>query len=285
MITELKKVVDEREIYDYMEKLSFPYHYEVDYDIWKKSYLHDVDGEGRALFSDLTTLGAYADSKLVGFVQYGKTAFGFDDEGEVSDSVSCPVIRNFYYDETPKEIGIELLQAARKSLAGISGPVYAFFHYFGMSCYARHGKLYEAFGYIHDLLTQRGFAVEHENVFYSSVIDSVESSSIDIHWHNATPGGQQYCDFIMGKEIVGGCEIHFLEQADLAYLRWIFINENLCGKGIGSECMSALKKELFHKGIRRLDTDTALTNTVAQHYYEKNHFTREGITRSYHTEG
>lgn len=47
--------------------------------------------------------------------------------------------------------------------------------------------------------------------------------------------------------------------------------------------MQALKGCLFAKGIRRFDTDTALSNLAAQHYYEKKHFTREGITRSYFT--
>ena len=48
-------------------------------------FLYVVDGEGRGLFSDLSTIGAYSGSELIGFIQYGKTAFGFDDNGEISD--------------------------------------------------------------------------------------------------------------------------------------------------------------------------------------------------------
>ena len=59
MKVELKKGVNSREIYDYMRNLSFPYHYEVEFNTWEKSYLYDIDGEGRTLFSDLTTIGAY----------------------------------------------------------------------------------------------------------------------------------------------------------------------------------------------------------------------------------
>ena len=80
---ELKHVVDTREIYDYMIHLPFPYHYEVEFDTWEKSYLYDIDGEGRTLFSDLTTVGAYLDCKVAGFIQYGRTAFGFDENGEM----------------------------------------------------------------------------------------------------------------------------------------------------------------------------------------------------------
>lgn len=47
--------------------------------------------------------------------------------------------------------------------------------------------------------------------------------------------------------------------------------------------MNALKSFLYEQGIRRFDTDTALDNEVAQHYYEKNNFTREGIAKSYFT--
>lgn len=55
MRLELEKVVDTREIYEYMIRLSFPYKYEVEFNTWEKSYLYDVDSEGRTLFSDLTT--------------------------------------------------------------------------------------------------------------------------------------------------------------------------------------------------------------------------------------
>ena len=34
--------------------------------------------------------------------------------------------------------------------------------------------------------------------------------------------------------------------------------------------MSALKYDLFNRGIIKFDTDTALTNKAAQHFYEKN---------------
>lgn len=60
------------------------------------------------------------------------------------------------------------------------------------------------------------------------------------------------------------------------------MDENLRGQGIGSMCMAALKSDLFRCGIRRFDTDTALSNTTAQCYYERKRFKQEGITRSYY---
>lgn len=153
----LKRIVNLKDIYDYMVNLSFPYHYEVNFDTWEKSYLYDIDGNGRILFSDLTTLGAYLEGKLIGFIQYGKTAIGFDNHGEISDTVSYPVIRNFYFSEAQRGAGTMLLNEAVKALSDTSDRIYGFFHYFGMSCYARHGKLFERFAAVHDLLIQNGF--------------------------------------------------------------------------------------------------------------------------------
>lgn len=37
MNIELKEVVNSRDIYNYMVNLSFPYHYEADFDTWENS--------------------------------------------------------------------------------------------------------------------------------------------------------------------------------------------------------------------------------------------------------
>lgn len=274
-----------REIFEYMKKLSYPYRYETEYSLWEQSFLRDVDGEGRTLFRNLGTIGAFQDGKMTGFIQYGRSAIGFDENGEISDTLSYAVIRNFYYDETCPEAGQALLNKALRRLKDSNtGTVYAFFHYFGMSCYARHGKLFEGLAYIKSLLERFGFCIEHENVFYSCQLsaDDLSETNVKCDWHDMTANGQQYCDFVIDSCQVGGCEIHFLEQKDIAYLRWIFTNEDLRGKGIGSLCMTALKAELRKRGIVQLDTDTAVTNLVAQHFYDKNRFVNEGLTRSYY---
>lgn len=278
------KTVGSNEVYQYMSDISFPYHYPVDFSLWEKSYLEDRDGEGRVLFSGLEALGAYADARLIGYIQFGRTALGFDDSGDISDRVSYPVIRNFYFSKGYEEAGNALLKAAAAVLSGGGERIYAFFHYFGMSCYARHGKLFEDFGYIQELLIRNGFIIEHENVFYSSEPRETAETGIRLVWQEQTAGGCESCDFIMAGNTVGGCEIHFLEQKDTAYLRWIYIKDGLCGKGIGSACMRVLSSQLFQRGIRVFDTDTALNNLIAQRYYEKNGFTRRGITRSYYRE-
>lgn len=278
----LKENVNTRDIFDYMKRLSFPYHYNVEYSAWERSYLSDVDGQNRALFRELKTIGAYQNQELIGFIQFGQTALGFDDRGEVSDQISYLVIRNFYFNQGQSKAGIALLEQAKQALSDIYNRIYAFFHYFGMSCYARHGKLFENFTYITEFLLEQGFQIEHENIFYSSVLEKdITNTEVQINWNHITLGRQRDCQFVIEGNSVGGCEIHFLEDTRIAYLRWIYINEDLCGSGLGTKCMTALKCELYRMGIKRFDTDTTLMNRTAQYFYEKNLFTKEGITRSF----
>ncbi len=270
-----------KDIYDFQLSFKTPYFFDVSFDTWKKSFEDDIDGEGRKLFKELYVKAVYDNDKLVGFVQYGKTTFGFADNGEISSDISYPIIRNLYFKEDRAGAGELLLKEAMQNL-GKAERVYAFFHYFGMTCFARHGKLFESHAHIDSLLKENGFEVEHENVYYSSVLSDSKNFEVTITANGVTKGNQQYIDFKIDGNQVGGCEVHYL-SATTAYLRWIYVNGDIVGKGIGTKCMEALKSFLYEKGITRFDTDTALDNTVAQHYYEKNDFIREGVTRSYFT--
>lgn len=270
-------------LYDYQMKLAVPYFFDVDFALWKESFVNDADGEGRSLFSTLQAKVAYEGDQLVGFVQYGKTAFGFDESGEISSAVSYPVIRALYFDEGREEAGEVLLKAAMEAL-GADKRIYAFFHYFGMTCFARHGKLFESFGWVKELLHRHGFVVEHENVYYSAPVLETAESQVELKVHDLTAGNQQMFDFFLEGGHIGGCEVHYLPTKGDVFLRWIYVNDEVQNRGVGSQAMAALKKHLHEQGMTRLDTDTALDNHRAQHYYEKNGFTRAGITRSYYTE-
>lgn len=269
-----------KDIYDFQLSFQTPYFFNVDFEIWKNSFENDIDGEGRALFKELDVKAVYDNEELVGFIQYGKTAFGFDNNGEISSEISYPVIRNFYFLKEIPQAGNLLLNKAMQAL-NAEDRIYAFFHYFGMSCFARHGKLFESHTHIETMLKENGFVIEHENVYYSSVINGNENSEVAITANDPTKGNQQYIDFKIDDKQVGGCEVHYIDEST-AYLRWIYVNGDITGKGIGTKCMKALKHFLYEKGIKSFDTDTALNNLVAQHYYEKNSFIREGITRSYY---
>lgn len=268
------------EIYIYQICFHTPYFFSADFNTWKESFVADVDGEGKRLFKDLWVKAAYEENELIGFIQYGNTAFGFDNQGEVSADVSYHVIRNLYFNKNRADAGQLLINAAMDAF-GTADQVYAFFHYFGMSCFARHGKLFEQHHHIEALIKENGFETEHENVYYSSILNRDDQSDIEITPHSLTKGNQQHIDFLLYGNQVGGCEVHYIDHKT-AYLRWFYVNGNITGKGIGTRCMKALKRWLYQKGTTRFDADTAISNIAAQHFYEKNGFTREGITRSFY---
>lgn len=277
----ISNTIDLRDIYKFQLSFETPYFFSVSYEDWKASFTDDIDGEGRVLFKELSVKAVYDNGELIGFIQYGKTTFGFDDSGEISSNVSYHVIRNLYFAKNRADAGKLLLKEAIDNL-GTDKKIYAFFHYFGMSCFARHGKLFEYNAHIETLLKDNGFEIEHENVYYSSTLKGDEYSEVILASQNKTLGNQQYIDFKIDDIHVGGCEVHYINE-NVAYLRWIYVNADIVGKGIGTKCMDALKRYLYKKGITRLDTDTALNNNIAQHFYEKNSFIRKGITRSYYT--
>lgn len=254
-----------------------PYCFSATRQQWEESMFRDVDSDGRTLFDQLHIL-----QTSHGFAQFGTTAFGFDENGELSQQIHHNVIRMLYFDpEYPGE-GQQLLHEAMGAL-GAQRPVFAFFHYFGMSICARHGKLHQSYRHVETLLLNAGFTVEHENVYYSKELtgEAPDVPSVRLLWKPLSPGGcREFAAVVQGQEIGWG-QVHFLPQSQIAYLRWIYIDQSQQHKGYGTIVLQGLFFHLYQMGIHRFDTDTALQNTVAQAYYEKNGFTNRGITRSY----
>lgn len=279
----VREIDNTLELYHYFKQIAAPYYFPVSYEEWEKSFFHDIDNLGKKLFSELYTQGAYEDGVLVGFVQYGLSSFGFDEHGEISEDVSYQIIRNLYYDRNHPDAGKALLEEAVHHFDS-QERIYAFFHYFGMSCYARHGKLFERYDYIKDLLEKQGFVIEHENVYYSMDEISCNEKEIEVKWSEPTLGSTRCAEFLLNHEWIGECEVHFISAERIAYLRWIYIDEKKQNQKLGSRSMKALLYDISNAGYKKLDTDTAMTNEIAQHYYEKNGFKREGVTRSFFKE-
>lgn len=285
----IKKLENIEPLYDFfVQQINAPYYFPVDFIDWKQSMFDDIDGNGNKLFRSLDTYVSYCDGKITGFIQYGMSNIGFDESGEITDKISYPIIRNFFFLEDFESDGIKLLEKAMDFFK-LKGEkiIYAFFHYFGMSCYGRHGKLFSDYSYIEKTLAEKSFKKEHENVYYS--IDLTEKninkfdSKIALKFGEISIGKHQYIAFMYDSNEIGGCEVQYLPQGDIAYLRWIYIDNNMTHKGFGTLCMQKLFEELYYKGIRRFDTDTADSNFIAQNFYSKLGFRNEGITRSYYT--
>lgn len=107
-------------------KLHIPYFFKTTYEEWKESLLNDIDGEGRKLFADTTLKGAYMNGELVGFIQYGISKFGFDENGEISDKIHYQIIRNIYFDRNFSNAGELLLNSALEEFNS-KERIYAFF--------------------------------------------------------------------------------------------------------------------------------------------------------------
>lgn len=69
-----------------------PYHFPMTEATWQASMYADVDSDGRSLFDRLHTK-----IEENGMIQYGTTAFGFDENGELSDAVHRNVIRDIAF--------------------------------------------------------------------------------------------------------------------------------------------------------------------------------------------
>lgn len=264
-----------------------PFHFPLNEDIWKQSMFADTDSDGRSLFENMTLRYASGDEPIDamhdGMISYGKTAFGFDDQGIISDKIHYSIIRDLVFPADAPEIGQSLLDTAMNHF-GSESRVYAFFHYFGMSACARHGKLHESQKHVHDLLLENGYLVEHENIYYSRILSQPEDSvPIKLVWIEINAGScREFAAVVDGREVCWG-QVHFLPLGSIAYLRWIYVDEAFQHKGIGTNVMRALFSDLYEMGITRFDTDTARSNAAARSYYEKCGFTNEGITRSYFT--
>ena len=266
------------ELFDLWRKLNCaPFHFPMDEAAWNRSMYTDIDSDGRTLFDTLETK-ATEDA----LIQYGRTAFGFGESGDISDAVHYQVIRMLCFTDPTQ--GQQLLDQVMASFDPAQR-IYAFFHYFGMSACGRHGKLHESEKHVEALLFANGFTVEHENVYYSRTLHGNDPTpeTVSLHWKTVSSGNcREFAAVSDGTEIGWG-QIHFLPQGQIAYLRWIYIDSNRQHQGLGTAVMQALFSELYKMGIHRFDTDTALDNITAQHYYEKNGFMNRGRTRSYYT--
>lgn len=257
---------------------SAPFHFPMDINQWDKSMYEDVDSDGRTLFEEIHT-----EVSGNAMIQYGYTAFGFGDNGEISNEQHHAVIRDLWFDPAFPNEGQSLLKKAMGYFRKAE-KLHAFFHYFGMSTCARHGKLHESQQHIHDLLLRNGFVIEHENVYYAKELrgKDVADKRICITWKDKNAGDCREFAASMDGQSFGWGQVHFLPQPQIAYLRWIYIDKKQQHQGLGTATMDTLCTHLHQMGITRFDTDTALNNTAAQGYYEKTGFTNEGITRSYY---
>lgn len=112
---------------------------------------------------------------------------------------------------------------------------------------------------------ENGFIVEHENVYYARELRQEDGGDdrIKLTWKELSPGGCREFAAVCDGQEVGWGQVHFLPQGEIAYLRWIYIDEKRQHAGLGTAVMRQLFAQLYQMGIRRFDTDTAINNSFS----------------------
>lgn len=287
MRTAYCRISNYRPLYDYCRKIqgAVPYWLDADYETWKQSFVSDRDYDGAEMFRELITYTAQLGDEILGFIQFGIPNYLYDTKGEKSDTIRGGVIRTLYF-EPESGCGEALIRLAEDYFAARQVQrKFAFFHAFGMTCNAGHGKLYCGLPYIEKALADFGYVKEHENVYYKRLLsdaDKVRSDLIHVEYEPANPRGLQNFSIFTGGNWIGAGALVYLPQGKICYLKWIFIDGKQQGKGYGSAALGRLFADLAHRGFERIDTDTADTNKIAQGLYRKTGFEDMGRTRSYY---
>jgi len=283
MLQEITKDT-ETKLFDYFmsERKRVPYYFHVDFEQWHHSMFNDCDDDGKPLFSHLETFLLVDNNEIKGFIQYGLTSFVFDKNGRKNYAKHYAIIRNIHFIENTMHANL-LLDKAMSYFNDLGCKKrHAYFHYFGMTCYAKQGKLHDSEFYIEKLLGEYGYVKEHENIYYTKSLQTANAcnfSEIDFVCENDGAS----ISFVRNNEKIGGCALNFMPNSDVCFLKWIYIDKKYSHQGLGTKCMHKLCCELKRQGISRLDTDTADSNMAAQRYYFKTGFSDMGRMRSYLT--
>lgn len=265
-----------------------PYFLNVSKSKWMECMLNDqLDGEDK--FSSTEIYLAIDNGYIVGFIQFGLPTFCWNDNGEKYYNANVLIIRHFYFNENSIEAGKQLLRTVLMSSSEYE-KVHAFFHIFGISCNAHHGKLYSKFSHVEKILLENKFQIECENIYYVLDIHTLNlvnnlNNEISLTFHLVE--GKYYFEAVLAEESIGTAQVTFFDtftdggSNDGAYLYWIGIEDKYKGLGLGTQFITKICQYLNENHIRYLHTDAMLSNITAQQFYTRNNFINKGITRDY----
>lgn len=227
---------------------------------------------------------AEAQGQILGFAQAGQPNVDISGPGGIRENpTDVLILRHLLFRPEFPEAGRALLTQALS--ARVPGDrVYAFCHAHGMSCSAHHGKLHESMPWIHDLLVAAGFAVEHENLYFSLDLSAADEELPALELAETEPGAfeARYAGTAVGTaRVVSLGALTGGASATTVYLRWMGVEAPLRGQGLGKRLLGALVAHFRAQGFLHMHLDTALGNTVAQSLYRRTGFVCRGVTRSY----
>ncbi len=257
-------------------------------DQWCFCLLEDtLDGE--RVFDHLETFIAQEKGRVIGFVQVGHPRFSWDVSGQIFYNPEIGVIRHFYFDSGRLDVA-DAMYAQVQTFLKPYPQHHAFYHVYGMSCNAHHGKLHMSLKDVDAFLQGKGFQIEHENVYYSLALNEagqpVNSGLRLVSQPHAARAFQDYEIWLYDTHI-GTVKVRFLEhltggaKTDTTYLNLITIEKAYRGCGWGTQALWLLVKILRDKGYAYLHLDTVGTNDRAQRFYERLGFQNRGRSRNY----
>lgn len=289
------EVVQYRE--DYFESLflfwkrlaeKVPYFFSVSPEKWRECLLEDKLGNEK-MFRFQEIFIAVDKGEIVGFSQFGQPAFAWDKNGQKYNNPQIGVLRHFYFDEGRVDAA-NLLYAKSEMYLNQFTNQHAFYHIFGMSCNAHHGKLHQSLTHIDRFLCDRGYQREHENVYYSLELNEGEPIHEE-HFQlipavSLEPSIQDY-EICLLNRTIGRIQVRYLDRltggftTDIAYLMWIEMNSPFRRQGWGTKSVQLLVSRLQAQNYLHLHLDTARANQAAGRFYERLGFRNRGITKSY----
>lgn len=277
-------------LFQYWKKLAekVPYFFSVSPGKWRECLLEDkLDDENMFRFQEIFI--AIEKDQIVGFCQYGQPAFAWDKDGQKYYNPQIGILRHFYFDEARLDVANLLFAPSEHYLKQFPNQ-HAFYHIFGMSCNAHHGKLHQSLTHIDSFLRDKGFQVEHENVYYSLELKESEPAhhqELELVSQVSLESDIQNYEICLSNHPIGIIQVRYLDRLtggstkDIAYLMWIEITSASHRQGWGTKSMQLLISELRSKNYEQLHLDTASTNQNAQQFYERFGFQNRGKTKCY----
>lgn len=281
---------DQYALYAYWRALgeNIPYFFPVSPERWGVCLLADrLDGE--LIFDRLETYVAKDKGQVVGFTQVGQPRFSWDASGQKYENPRIGNIRHFYFDVGRRDVAKALYARVRPFLNHFPHH-HAFYHIYGMSCNAHHGKLHLWLEHVDVFIRAQDFQIEHENVTYSLALDNAglpQGDDLRLIPQPRDFYGPHLYAIWLHDTLIGALKVRYMDHLngeaakDAAYLTLMTIDQDCRGHGWGTQALKVLCGMLRDKGYVHLFLDTANANEGAQRFYERFGFNNQGRSRSY----
>lgn len=196
-------------LFAYWQRLGakIPYFFPVTRVQWQACLFADqLDNEPKFLLQE--TLVAEENAQIIGFIQGVQPAFAWNAQGEKYQKPPMGILRHFYFDAGRPEVARQLFASMEPFITQFQHQ-FAFYHILGMSCNAHHGKLHESCGHVEAYLLGKGFAIEHENVYYGLAFKprpTEKPRGLLLKLANRQTNVHQY-ELMVGEVCIGGLHV------------------------------------------------------------------------------